>query len=255
MCGEHLLEPVERHVKAVFHHRDMRQEGFGRHAAVDRLRRRGRLHDRAFAGAAAVARPNDPLDAILDRHDVEHFLAALADLVQAAAATRTELVLDVDDDFNARQMWRQLTSVAVGPRLFRLFAAPDVLRSRVLIHGDVRWSQFVLRQQQRQLIEIDFFRAPAKHCSLQLRENEQQLFILLESAVALGDGGVALVRQDFLFGDERADRRRRPFADDSHVDELLPQKLEVRRRIIRKNHNQKLVPLHRGFDGLPLRSA
>ena len=66
-----------------------------------------------------------------------------------AAATPTSLVRDVDDDFDAREMRRQLTAVAAWPRLFRLVVAPGgagLLRGHVLIRRDVGWSQLVLRR-------------------------------------------------------------------------------------------------------------
>jgi hypothetical protein len=83
VAGKHLLPPVQRHMIGKLHGRDMREQRFRRHAAVDRMGRC--LHDRACASAAAIARTDDPLDPVLKRNNVEHLLDGLADLVQSAA--------------------------------------------------------------------------------------------------------------------------------------------------------------------------
>lgn len=140
LSGKHLLQPIERHMIAVLHRRDMRKEGFAHHAAVDRLRRRRRLDNRALARSTAVTRTDDPLHAILNWCDIEYLLVGLADLVQDAAAAGAALVIDVDDHLDARQMDRQTPAIAIGARLrrrhsdaFLLLVIADAILGFVLV--------------------------------------------------------------------------------------------------------------------------
>jgi hypothetical protein len=54
LAGIDLRLPVQGEMIGVLGHQDMRDQSLGRDAAFDNARRRGRLHDRALAGAAAL---------------------------------------------------------------------------------------------------------------------------------------------------------------------------------------------------------
>ena len=98
---------------AVFVDQHVRQQRFGRHAAIDRTLGRGGLAHRLFAAPAAVARPADDADTQLGRHVIQHFRTVFADHMHRAAATGTRLILDIDDQFDPRKMRRQRAAVAL----------------------------------------------------------------------------------------------------------------------------------------------
>jgi hypothetical protein len=141
----------------------------------------------------------------LHRHDVEHFLDGLADLVKRPAAARATLALHIDHDIDPRQMDRQHAAIAVGTRPRRFVGCAGfrivsgTVRSRVLIRRARDDRRFISGQQQLQLIGVHLLRSTAKQCALVLRQDEQKLLVLLQCGVALGDGDVALVGERDLF--------------------------------------------------------
>jgi hypothetical protein len=220
----------------------MGEHGFRRHATVDRLRRCRRLHHRALAATATIARSHHPLDSVLHRHNVEHFLDGLADLVKRPATAWADLALDVDYNINARQMDRQHAAIAVATRPRRIVGCsgfrivPGCIRGRVLIRhaGDNRL--FISGQQELQLIGVHLLRSAAEQCTLILRQNKQKLLVLLQCGVALGDG--ALIGERELFRPDLLDDRRR-------LDEFLLEKQRIGRQIIEATHAQLATKKHR----------
>src|SRR5260370_5540975 len=90
----------------------MSDQRFGRHPAIDRAARCRGLHDGALAGPTAVAGPagDDPLE--LGRNDVELLGNILADDVHRATAAGAGLALRREYDLLARQILRQIATVA-----------------------------------------------------------------------------------------------------------------------------------------------
>jgi hypothetical protein len=195
----------------------------------------GGLYDRALTATATIARTHHSLDPVLHRHDVQHFLDGLADLVKRSTAARADLALHIDHDIHARQMNRQHAAIAVGtwPRRFVGCAGFRIVSGavRVLIRRACDDRRFISGQQQLQLISVHLLRSTAKQCPLVLRQDEQKLLVLLQCGVALGNGDVALVSERDLFRRDLRDDRRR-------FDELLLEKQRVGRQIIEANHAQ-----------------
>ena len=110
---------IQRQVVPIFADQHMRQQRLGRHAAIDRALRRGRLHHGLLAHPAAVARTADDLHAELGRHMVQHLGTVLADRMQRRATTGARLVGDIDYDLDPGQVCRQCSAVTLwrcGPR-------------------------------------------------------------------------------------------------------------------------------------------
>lgn len=193
-------QPVKRHGISICHRRDISEESFRDHAAIDRLQRRRRLYDSALARAAPVTRTDDPLDPILDRHDIEHLFDRLADLVHFTTTARARFVIDVDDDIDTRQMERPPAPIAVGRRTRRppgrgaFVIAISLPRRFPLVRRPAGTSMFGSRKQKLQLIGVDLFGPPAKEHALELREEEQELFVLLQRGLTLCEGAITLAR-------------------------------------------------------------
>lgn len=136
------------------------------------------------------------LTPVLQGNDVEHFLDSLADLVKSSAATRAGLVLDIDHHIEPRKMKRQPAAIAarLSPcdacRCCRLAG-----RVRLVFIRRTDVCSRVFRQQQLKLIGVLPLRTPSEQRALVLRQNEQELFVLLQSGVTLGDRYLALVRK------------------------------------------------------------
>lgn len=122
LAGVNLRLPVKWDVIGVFSDHYLRDQRFGRKAALDNPCGSLGLHNRAFAGTAAIARPACHQHAERRRHDVEAFGDIFADLVERAAAAGTALVGDVDDLFDAFKMGRQSPAVDLAGPLCRLVA-------------------------------------------------------------------------------------------------------------------------------------
>jgi len=73
-----------------------------------------RLHDRALAGAAAIARTARHQNAEGGRHDVEPLRDILTDDMEIAAAAGAGLVLDIDDLLDPLKMRRQRAPVGLA---------------------------------------------------------------------------------------------------------------------------------------------
>jgi hypothetical protein len=116
LTGQHLGLPVQRQVPGELRHRDVRQQSGRGQAAIDRTWRRGRLHNRGLAGAAAIFRPADAFDPNDRRHDVQYLTDACADPMQFALVARANVTLVLDDDILARQMIWQAANIARGPQ-------------------------------------------------------------------------------------------------------------------------------------------
>jgi hypothetical protein len=113
LTGEDLGLAIQRQRVAIFADQDVRQQRLGRHAAINRPFRSGRLDDCAFAGPAAVSRSADHLHPYLSRHVIQHFRMVLADDMHGAATARTGFVLDIDNHFYPGEMRRQRATVAL----------------------------------------------------------------------------------------------------------------------------------------------
>jgi hypothetical protein len=120
LSGVDLGLAIQRQVVGIFGHQNLRDGGFGRHAAFDQARRRRGLNDPIFAVPAGIFRAAGDEHPELRRHDVQPLALVLADPVQLAlAAAGTGLVVDVDDNLDPRQMRRQRATVGtslLGPR-------------------------------------------------------------------------------------------------------------------------------------------
>lgn len=95
----------------------LRDQRFGRNAALDDPCRRRSLDDGALAGPAAVARPTRHQHTESGRHDVEALGNILADLVERPATAGTSLVINVDDLLDPFEMGRQRTAVGLAQPL------------------------------------------------------------------------------------------------------------------------------------------
>jgi hypothetical protein len=104
--GVDLSLAVQRQVVGIFRHQDLSDRGFRWHAAFDQSRGRRSLHDNIFATPVGVFRTGGDEHSELGRHDVQPLALVLADPVQLALAARAGPVVDIDDDFDPRQMRR-----------------------------------------------------------------------------------------------------------------------------------------------------
>lgn len=198
MRGEHLFLPIQRQLVAVFHHRDVGQQGFRHHPAVDRLGRRGYLQHTLAASPAAVARTHNALDLVLHRNDVEGFLDGLPDLVQPLAAAGADVALDIDHDVDARQMLRKPPPVASRRSLATAFRSIRQPASGPVVVGG---GTCRLRRdgEERQLSGIQCLGAGTEDRALVLGQDHQELVVLLDCSIALGDRHITLGRQRAAF--------------------------------------------------------
>jgi hypothetical protein len=113
LACEYLRLTIQRKVVGIFVDQNVGQQSFGRHAAVDRPFRRGRLHDAAVAGPTAIARPADHLNADLRGDVIQHLGPVFADRMQGRTTALAGLVGDIDHDLRPRQMLRQRTAIAL----------------------------------------------------------------------------------------------------------------------------------------------
>ena len=132
----------------------MRDRRFGRHAAFDQPRRRRRLHDHALAGAASVFGPARRRARGTAPARCRALAHIFADPVQLPAAARAGLVVDIDDDLDARQMGRQRAAIdaalcAPPSRVGRGFGFPPSppLASLRLLDLFERQQHLVFRQR------------------------------------------------------------------------------------------------------------
>jgi hypothetical protein len=160
----------------------MGHQRFRGHAAVDRPLRRRRLHHTTFAGAAGVAWTTDHSDPQLAWNNVELLVAVFANDVQGAAAAGAVLVIDVDNDFIARQVRRQGAEIAIDRRSSPRFRCAPARCVCCLgdLFGRVALGLALCRilQHQPQLLEIQSLRTRAKAMSQQTLNHPQQLLVL-----------------------------------------------------------------------------
>ncbi len=146
----------------------MRHRRFGRQAALDQPRRRGRLHDDVLASAASIFGSTHDQHPELRRHDVELFADILADPMKQALAARAGLVVEIDDRFDARQMRRQRAAVRAPllrrRRAFRRGFVLDLSRRAGL-------GLFDLFEREQQLIFRQRFGAAAEPVTLQFPDD------------------------------------------------------------------------------------
>jgi hypothetical protein len=110
---EHLCLAVEWKRVAELADYDMHHHRFGGHATVNRSVRRRRLNDATFARAASIAWAARHLDPHLAGDDVELLRTILTNLMQRATAAGTFLALDINNDFEAREVcWHTARCVA-----------------------------------------------------------------------------------------------------------------------------------------------
>src|SRR5215203_2382719 len=125
-------------------------------AARDRALRGRGLHHRLLTGPAGVARSADHLHPQLGGDEVEHLARVLADQVQAAAAARAALVLDIDQGLDPRQVSRQSAQIAPAYSWRpRRIAAP---RSGFLRRLGGRGGLLEVLQAELQLIGVELLR-------------------------------------------------------------------------------------------------
>ena len=175
MALEHLRLAVEwKRVTELADH-DVHHQRFGGHATVDRALRRRCLYDGFFARTAGVAWAARHLNPQLARNNVELLGAVFTDLVQRATTAGALLALDIDDNFEARQVCRQGAAIAVGrlcpppsPRwLWRVFG-------RLAFGGSLL---FIL-QGKPQLIKVQLLRTRSVPMAQQTLDQQPKLFVL-----------------------------------------------------------------------------
>lgn len=202
MRGEHLFLPIQRQLVAVFHHRDVGQQGFRHHPAIDRLGRRRCLHHTLAASPAAIPRTHNALDPVLHRNDVEGFFDGLPDLVQPLAAARADVALDIDYDIDARQMLRKLPPAASRRSLSTALRSIRQPASGYVVVG--RGTSRLCRDgEERQLSGIQCLGAGTEDRALELGQDHQELVVLLNRSVALGDRRITLGRKRAAFHRQR----------------------------------------------------
>ncbi|MGX1325878.1 hypothetical protein AB7M56_000377 [Bradyrhizobium elkanii] len=196
--GKHLFLAIQRQLVAVFHHRDVGQQGFRHHSTVDRLGRRGCLYHTLAAAPAAVPRTHDALDPVLHRNDVEGFLDGLPDLVQLLAAAGAAVALDIDHDIDARQMLRKLPAVASRRSLSTALRSVRQPASGHIVVGSGT-SRLCADGEERQLSDIQCLGARTEDHALVLGQDHQELVVLLDRSVAVSDRCITLGRQCAAF--------------------------------------------------------
>jgi hypothetical protein len=138
----------------------MHHHRFGSHATVKRSIRRRRLNDATFARAASIAWAARHLDPHLAGDDVELLGAILTNLMQRATAAGTFLAVDINNDFEAREVCWQRAAIAVGrPRLPRF---PEGFRRVFCVCGCLALGSglLLILEHELQLIEVEFLRTP-----------------------------------------------------------------------------------------------
>ena len=98
----------------IFADRDEGHGPFGRQPALDQSRRCRRLGDAICASPAGIFRAHGDDHAQLRRHDVQPLRAVFTDLVHLPAAAWAHQAIGFDNLLDARQMFRQVTAVALG---------------------------------------------------------------------------------------------------------------------------------------------
>ena len=173
---QHLRLAVERQGIAELADHHVHHQRLSGHAAINGpLRRRGDHHG-PLAAAAGIAGPTRDTHAKLGRRDVQLFGAQFADRVQGAATTRAVVVLHVDHHLVARQMSRQGTMIAVGPRCAPRLILP---RGGRILCGLVLGDRLLeVLQSELELIPSELFRAAAKLMTQQALDQPPQLVVL-----------------------------------------------------------------------------
>lgn len=140
-----------------------------RQAALDQARRRRGLHDTILACAAGIFRATGHQHPELRRHHVQPLAGVLPDPMQLALAARADLVVDVDDDLNARQMRRQRATVAAALR-----SPCSTLRRSQLLRRIARDRLLDVFQAEQHLIFGQRLRPAAKTVPLQFLDDLTQ---------------------------------------------------------------------------------
>lgn len=175
LAGVDLGLAIERQVIGVFGDHDLRYGRLGGDAALDKARRRRCLDDDLLAGPAGIFGPTHDENPDLCRHDVQPLGTVLSDRMQAAAAARAGLVVDVDHLLDARQMGRQRAAVRPPSRrpLLACFGIGDV--GRGLHRGD---DLFDLLEGQEHLVFRQALGAPTEAMPLQFLDDLTQPLVL-----------------------------------------------------------------------------
>jgi hypothetical protein len=136
----------------------MHHHRFGGHATVNRSIRRGRLNDATFARAASIAWAARHLDPHLAGNGVELLGAILTDLMQRPTAAGTFLAVDINNDFEAREVCRQRAAIAVDrprpPRVSGGFRQVFCVFGCLALGGGL----LLILEHKLQLIEVEFLR-------------------------------------------------------------------------------------------------
>ena len=114
LAGVDLGLPIQRQMVGIFGHQNLGDGRLGRQSALDQPGWGRGLQDTVLARAAGVFGPQGDEHPELRRHDVEPLALVLADPVQLALATGADLVIDIDDELDPRQMRWQCTPVAAA---------------------------------------------------------------------------------------------------------------------------------------------
>jgi hypothetical protein len=158
--GKDLRLAVERHMLAEFGDRHLRQQRFGRDAAVDQVCGRRRLDHSCTAFRTGVAGPHGLDDAILGRRHVKAAGAVFSDPDHLAASARACEGHRFDDLDDARQMGRKgAGGAAASLACRRASGAARAIFGAFLRLGD---RDFDIFQNELQLVGIELLRALAE---------------------------------------------------------------------------------------------
>ena len=168
LAGVDLRLPIQWQMIGIFGNQNLRHRGLRRQAAFDQSSRCRHLDHHVLAGPAAVFGPAQNQHPELGWDDVEPLGDILADPVQNSMAAGTDLVADIDDRLDARQMSRQRTPVAAA------LGSPDLSLAAIIALGfsfAAGLDLLGLFKSQQQLVLRQRLGPPSEAMALQLLDD------------------------------------------------------------------------------------
>ncbi len=196
--GIDLRLSVERQVIGILGHQNLRDQRFGGDATFDDPCRRGNLHDRVLARAAAIARAPGDQHAEGGGDDIKALGDILADLVERAAAAGAGLLLNIDDLLDPFEMGGQRSAVGLARAL-----APCLGHCGISCGMHAAKRRLDILQRQLELIGIELLGLAAEPVPLEGLEDRLQP---LDARIGLALGIAEIGQCAGLFEDERAKR-------------------------------------------------
>src|ERR1700719_2038539 len=176
LAGVELALPVQRQMICIFGRQNLGDGGLGRQSALDQPGWGLSLQDTVLARSAGVFGSAGDKDPELRRHHVQPLALVLADPMQLAPATGTNLVVDVDHDLDPRQMRWQRTAIAAALASPRYTSLGGTLVLAGLAGGCDLFDVF---QAEQHLLLGQRLRPAAKAVSLQLLDDLTQPLALV----------------------------------------------------------------------------